>query len=577
MKKITLFIFLFTISIELSSQIQHGFVKTRGRLSNTGALIPGTGLSDVIIQIKGRTTIVSRNDGTFSFPIPDKKYYIQSVKKAGYVLTDADIISRNYSFSNNPHIIVLDIPTQKAKDKSDAELKIRRTLQRELRKKEDEIEQLKIQLKITEDEYMERLHNLYEQQKKNEASISSMAEIISKIDYDQLSEFDKRVNEYILNGELQKADSLLDSKGDISSDIKNYRLLREMNEKEGLEILRLQQSHETKVNYEKFTFKELASRCYSKYEICKLTQQYDSAAYYINLRANIDSTQIQYLLDAIEYEEEFIEDATTELNYERALRIAKKIYSNQSIEVALCNSSIGNYWANSGFKTAHIAEEYLDSALNIFLNCYGEHHKEVARCYVSFGDMYSSQSKGITDGEDEYLYLLSMANEFYQKAIRIYSDLYSENSIEIARCYIKLYNLYNNNNNIYYDKAVAIMKEINNGVNIELAECYLAKGVLLSRGKYLTTPADGLGFFIYNHSNYDDQTAIRKEIENYKNSIPYFKKAQSIYKKIGGIKYPIVQNIDACIEQIEYEINIFEESLYYDNPFQWCLDKWYFR
>ena len=76
--------------------------------------------------------------------------------------------------------------------------------------------------KISEEEYRKALQKIYDDQSKNEKLISEMAERYSKIDYDQISDFDREFNQYILNGELTKADSLLNTKGDIDSRIKLF-------------------------------------------------------------------------------------------------------------------------------------------------------------------------------------------------------------------------------------------------------------------------------------------------------------------------------------------------------------------
>ena len=57
-------------------------------------------------------------------------------------------------------------------DKLASERKIRRTLQKRLTEKEDEIEALKEQQKITEEQYQKQLQALYQSQENNEKLIS---------------------------------------------------------------------------------------------------------------------------------------------------------------------------------------------------------------------------------------------------------------------------------------------------------------------------------------------------------------------------------------------------------------------
>lgn len=49
-----------------SAQTQQGVVKTKGRMVN-GQLQPGTKLSGAVIAVRGRSAVLSQNNGKFSF------------------------------------------------------------------------------------------------------------------------------------------------------------------------------------------------------------------------------------------------------------------------------------------------------------------------------------------------------------------------------------------------------------------------------------------------------------------------------------------------------------------------------
>ena len=90
-------------------------------------------------------------------------------------------------------------------------------MQRQLQEKEDEIESLKEQHKLTEEEHRKQLQKIYANQEDNEKLISEMANRYSKIDFDEVDEFNRRICRLILDGKLTEADSLINSKGDINS------------------------------------------------------------------------------------------------------------------------------------------------------------------------------------------------------------------------------------------------------------------------------------------------------------------------------------------------------------------------
>ena len=223
MKKLLLFFATLILSLVTTAQTQQGYVKTKGRMVN-GQLVPGQGLKGATVSVKGRTAIlVNTDDGAFSFPVTETQFRLDSVKKKGYQLVDMDLCPRTYTPSKNPIYIVMETPEQQLLDKLTAERKIRRNLQKQLQEREDEIEDLKAQQKISDEEYRQALQKLYADQESNEQLISDMAKRYSELDYDQLDEFYRQVSYCIENGELVKADSLLNTRGDIVTQVESIK------------------------------------------------------------------------------------------------------------------------------------------------------------------------------------------------------------------------------------------------------------------------------------------------------------------------------------------------------------------
>ena len=156
-RQICLVLMLFVATIGFA-QTQYGYVKTKGRMVN-GKHVPGQGLNGATVSIKGCTPVlVKSNDGSFSFPIPSQTFMVQQVQKKGYELVDADALKKSYTYSSNPICLVMETPEQQTQDQLDSERKIRRTLQRQLQQREDELEALKEAHGITLEEY-QRLCN----------------------------------------------------------------------------------------------------------------------------------------------------------------------------------------------------------------------------------------------------------------------------------------------------------------------------------------------------------------------------------------------------------------------------------
>ena len=120
-----------------ADSVQQGCVKTRGRMIN-GKHVPGQGLPGSIVSIKDRTDIgVKNNNGTFSFPVTDNQFRVDSVKKKDYVLLDADAASKTYTHTADTLFFVMETPEQILQDKLATERRLRRSLQAKLQAREE--------------------------------------------------------------------------------------------------------------------------------------------------------------------------------------------------------------------------------------------------------------------------------------------------------------------------------------------------------------------------------------------------------------------------------------------------------
>ncbi len=206
MKKLLFFtITMLFMSSAAFAQTQKGYVKTKGRLDNEGNLIPGVPLSEVIVKVKDRNEVISNKKGNFSFPMPYERYYLESVKKTGYVLTDPDILSKQYFFSSNNLVISLETREEQLEERMNINDKIMKAQKEMIDSLRTEVKRLKAENKITEEEYYKRLPEIVDMQNENQKLVEEMVERYSKIDFDQMDKFDRQIKAYILKGELVKA------------------------------------------------------------------------------------------------------------------------------------------------------------------------------------------------------------------------------------------------------------------------------------------------------------------------------------------------------------------------------------
>ena len=415
MKKTLLLIVTLLLCMMASAQTQQGFVKTKGRMVN-GKLVPGQGLKGAVISIKGRTAIlVNGADGAFSFPITNQQFQLDSVKKKGYQLVDMDACPKSYTYSSNPIYILMETPEQQLQDQLDAERKIRRNLQKQLQAKEDELEALKSSGKLSAKDYQKALQKLYSEQEGNERLITDMAQRYAALDYDQLDEFYRQVSYYIETCELVKADSMLNSRGDISQQVNDIR-------QRGQVLHEKRETLQKAEAVQRGDIHEAAQRCYSYYETFMVQHLNDTAAYFLELSASLDTTNLEWMNDAGRFITEYLADYDRALPYfQSILRSAREEYGENSEWVETCYSNIASYYYDKrDYAQSNI---YNDKAFAMCVNLYGPNHPSVATCYNNEGCTLMAQG-------DYDKALVS-----FTQALHILQRNYGENYPLVASCY----------------------------------------------------------------------------------------------------------------------------------------------
>ena len=546
------------MGITASAQTQQGYVKTKGRMVN-GQLVPGQGLKGTTVSVKGRTAVLVKADnGMFSFPVSSAQFQLDSVRKKGYQLVDMDACPRTYNYSGNPIYIVMETPEQQLQDKLTAERKIRRNLQKQLQEREDEIESLKERQQISDEEYRQAMQKLYADMKSNEQLISDMATRYSELDYDQLDEFYRQVSYYIENGELVKADSVLQTRGNLSEQVKEQLQKGQAIKNEDEKLQKAKEVYESDKE-------ELARRCYSYYETFSAQHLNDTAAYYLELRASLDTTNVKWQNDAGEYLLEYLADYDKALGYfnmslrqieaknggepkdaffshykisaiyfsqgdyakameqcEISAELLKSFTDENNALSAMTHQNLG--LINSRLNNYEEAMEHMGKALAI--NEFNKDTLKLADAYHIMGTLYFELGKY----EDAKTYL-STALAFREK-------LWGDNHPSVANSYNNLANVVYNLGD--YDKA---LEYIQKALDIK-------KAVLCENHPDIATSYSNLGL-VYNG------------LGEYQKTLECFDKALKIRKTVFGENHPIIaecynnygvlyDNLDSLDKALEY-------------------------
>ena len=526
-KKFLLPIAFLLLQTILMAQTQTGIVKTRGRLTEDGTVIPGVGLSGASVTVKGSNTVVSGKSGTFKVNLPESDYYLKDIQKSGYKVVDPDFLSQRHSYSREPLLIVMETPSQQTDDRLAAERKIRRTLQRQLQEKEDEIERLKEENRISAEEYRTRLLSLYEEQESNEDIISEMAGRYSKIDYDQLDAFNEKVSTYILNGELVKADSLIRSKGNISDRANTILEQQSANAQEAETLNRRIKQLEKKKALTAMQRDDLARDCYSMFDICRLKHDFDSAAYYLEVRASLDTNNVTWLTDVAIFAMMYsIDYQKAEESFLRLIRIEESQETKVISDISILYGNLAQLYRTKG--EYELMLEYFQKAIDCLSGYESQYPVTLAIAFNGLGAYYAS--KGPYEKGIEYL----------EKAISLITMCPEE-----ERDYNELASVYNNLSSAYryladYDKALECLQ-----TSIDIYEKH---------------PSDEM-----NESSalapYINTGALYSELKEYEKAIPYTRKGLALSEQRYGQKHPKTAQ---CLGELGYAVGMsgnFEEGV----------------
>ena len=542
--KIAILLIICSISQSIFAQnAQIGYVKTRGRIVD-GKLIPGRKLSGVVIRILGKNDVMSDNDGQF-FIVDNSgtnTFTISRIVKNGYELMNTNILNQKKQFSNEPLVIVLEESQILQEDKLMLERKIRRILQRQLQQKEDEIESSKEQKKLTEDEYRKQLQDLYYQQENNEKLINDMVESYKRIDYDLIDDFTQIVSDYIIAGELQKADSLLKTKENIST------LYVEIE----LEKVRLDEER-AKIKKEMETLSNVRYNLFEKYLV---EQKNDSASYYLDLRAQLDTTDYKLATETGKlFLEELSNDNKAIFYFTRAKEIAIQKYSSEHPDVASSLQNIGNVFLFRGNYYEAIIQ--YNQSLELYRTLMGDSSRYVGLSLMNVGIANNSMRK------------YDKALGYYNKSLEIFENIYkTDNNKDIADVYNNMGVSCENKKDYelalsYYKKAFEIRNAIYDYKHQEIAiSCSNIAGVFDALGDYksaienyrkcieILKVARGS-----NHPDvalaYNNLAATYYNMDDYKNAEIYFELSFQILSRVLPSDHPEIRAVRENIDVLE--------------------------
>lgn len=529
-----------------SAQTQQGYVKTNGRLVN-GQYVKGERVPDVTIQIKGRSAVRSKPNGSFSFPIPNKQYSIQQVQKHGYVLLDPDILSLQYAYSVNPIVVLMADKSELDAYRRSIEHSVRNKLYSDFEVRKQELEELKKQNKVTEEKYHELLQQINNDYDDNEKIVKEMADLYSKMDFDSVDDFNRHVSDNIINGRLEEALFLIRSKGDLGNRTEELNRLKAANAASRKTLAR-SETMEAKMR------DDIAQDYYNMFNIFRMMHMNDSAAYYIEERTELDTTNIEWNIDAGLFLQEYTGAYDKSLSY--FFRASRHTNANKH----LCNilNRIG---------TVFFHKSNLDSALYYYKEALQKETDSALIQTVEFASTYDNIAV-IYDWKGNFVEAL----EYHRKAITTLCDIKDDDTSLIATMYNNLAVSFEELNHLdsafyYYRKALTMRERYLGIEHQETAVSYNNVGYMFSmmekhdsalvyykkaaeiQEKILTKDHPSLA------NTYNNIGACERSRREYANAIKYHNKALMIQEKVLGKGHfrtaTTYNNIGAVYEDIK--------------------------
>ena len=549
------------ISLVAEAQKQQGVVRTLEKAKR-----PSQGIEGVTIGIlEYPNVLVTKKGGKFSFSIPGKKqgdsYKVSRVQKKGYTLVDKHLQGRQYSYSASvPLEIVMVSDKQLAGDKKLIEDKAFARAKKTYEARIADLERQLAEKAISDSIYHAERERLNDDYDKYIELIGEMAERYAMTDYKGLSEINRQILECIENAELERADSLINSKGDFDQRERELREQQELNQATAEFLAQSQRDAEFKLN-------DLAEDYYNKYTIYKEKYQYDSAAYYLMRRASLDTTNVKWLAETGDYIRDYLADYDLALNYfQNELMQAHIQFGEDSENAALSYNHIGSVYFSKGDYDK--ALEFHQKALNISEHDLGTEHPFVATSYNHIGIIY--YSKGDYD----------KALEFHQKALDIRERVLGSNHLNVAMSYNNIGIVYTRQRDYdkaleYYQKALDIYERVLGTQHPDVATSYSNIGLVYdSKGDYdkaLEYHQKALDIYErvlgteHPHvaTSYSNIGSVYDSKGDYDKALEYYQKALDFYERVLGTEYPHVATSYSNIGSVYKNKGDYDKALEY--------------
>ena len=518
MKRIILWIICALCAWDASAVMQEGNVRSLARKGR-----PGTPIEGAIVRVRGsHNAVQSRPNGDFSLLLQNLQngdpYTIASITKSGYEPAEQGLIGKRIPCSESvPLEIILANTGELQAEKEAIAAKARENVEIYYQTRLAALEKQLAAKQMTEQEYSRRLEELEGQYERFEPLLQTMSDRFARTDYGRLDSLTALIQESIENGNPEEAERLVREKGDLEQRENAIRAQEE-------QISRAQQTldeSQAQLDQQRALTtqqkRELGDDYYRMYSAFLSRFQNDSAATYILRRAALDTTDVDYQLQAGQFVKEIMADyPQAQRFFERAYRICETQYGEMSGQMATTCHELGSVHKAQGDLDG--AALWYERALRIKEKVRGKDAPAVAETLNNIGELYRAKKD------------LKQAMNCHKRALKIREKAFDAKHLAVAESK-------NNIAGVLYQQGQIAKAE---KLFREVREVYAQNPK--------TPPMQVAG-------NYNNLGAISYQYGRYAEAAEYFRMALEIYTKVLGEAHPrtraTVNNMQICQQKTD--------------------------
>jgi len=513
MRRILSILFTLCLSFSCWAITQEGLVRTIARKGQSGQPIEGT-----VIRLQGsHNKVASRTNGEFSLLLHDLQngdpYVIANIVKSGYEPAEQELIGKRLPCSDRvPVEILLVSKIQLMQEREAIETKARENVEIYYQARLDSLEQLLATKQINEAEMAKQKQQLESQYENFEPLLQAMSNVLARTDYARMDSLTTLMQQAVESGNPEEAERLLREKGSMEQ---REAVLREW----GKNIQALQNEVEKNQAEYKRQKRDLEDDCYRFYSACLTRFQNDSANYYIQKRAALDTLNVDYQLQAGQFVMQIMADYPLAWKYyERAYRICETQYSELSGQMATTCNELGMIAKKKGDLDG--AMVWYNRSLTIREKLLGKNSPAIAEALNNLGELFRAKKD------------FKKAMDCHKRALKIREKHFAGNSLEVAESKFNIAGVCYQQGQ--FDKAEALYLEV--------------QEVYTNNSKVSQDKVAG---------NYNNLGSICYQKGQFAAAAEYFEKALAIYRKVLGDQHPLTrnaaQNSTICKQKIQIQ------------------------